>query len=334
MTLSLRANFIPYELDVPVTITSSDFFGSEILENNRQILPIILTISHEDIDNKYWRYEVKMNNITTGIRIPVVPGNAIENNGSDFLIIPEKGISVGLDPDLNPYSYINSAVAFYIILDEPNIDKCLYKTQDIYRFYNNLGSLQMSILFERLKLYNDNIRCESKTKLNIKNTMIIPSIDIKLQSLIDGSDIGNTFFTIIDDYTYCDKKTTPIIKNNNCKILTSDCPKKTIFDKPCPSIVSILQGRGKTAWDKIKYLFDNNKANVNDIYDFTLNIFKYAMLKYILSRLMYGTFNINYILNKYNDIFLRNLKNTRFCNFVKEFIDPNSNIYNYDKYFL
>jgi len=58
------------------------------------------------------------------------------------------------------------------------------------------------------------------------------------------------------------------------------------------------------------------------------------MLKYILARIMYDEFNINYIKNKYNAKFLRDLSNTRFCNFLFDFTNPNSNIFGYEKYFL
>jgi hypothetical protein len=76
-------------------------------------------------------------------------------------------------------------------------------------------------------------------------------------------------------------------------------------------------------------------TNFDDIYDFFIEgIVRYSMLKYVLSRLMYGKFNIKYVLNKYNNKFLRDLKHTRFCNFVFEFTDPSSNIFGYDKYFL
>ena len=58
------------------------------------------------------------------------------------------------------------------------------------------------------------------------------------------------------------------------------------------------------------------------------------MLKYVLSRIMYGNFNIKYILNKYHNKFINDLSNTRFCNFVTLFTDPNSKIFGYERYFI
>ncbi len=56
------------------------------------------------------------------------------------------------------------------------------------------------------------------------------------------------------------------------------------------------------------------------------------MIKYILSRLLYGKFNINYLLGKYNDKFLTKLSTSRFCYFMSFFESEPYNHYN--NYFL
>ena len=65
------------------------------------------------------------------------------------------------------------------------------------------------------------------------------------------------------------------------------------------------------------------------------------MLRYILSRLMYGEFDINYLLNEYTIKFINDLKQSRFCEFAQFFLDCNQPvtgfgiiIYGYEKYFL
>lgn len=58
------------------------------------------------------------------------------------------------------------------------------------------------------------------------------------------------------------------------------------------------------------------------------------MTKYLLSRIMYGRFNIKFILNEYNTKFIKDLKNTRFCKYVDLFINPSSNIFGDEQYFL
>jgi len=167
-----------------------------------------------------------------------------------------------------------------------------------------------------------------------KTDNVVPSIFIDFQSLIDGSDIGNTILRVTDDYQYYDHKTTPIIPNYTCKVITSNNPKITEFEESCPLIVSILRGIGNTAWEKTQYLIENVTTDQSDIYNFFINLVRYSMLKYLLSRLMYGKFNINYVLNKYDKKFLKDLSHTRFCNFVNEFTDPNSKIFGYGQYFL
>ena len=57
------------------------------------------------------------------------------------------------------------------------------------------------------------------------------------------------------------------------------------------------------------------------------------MVKYILARVLYGYFNINFLLWKYNKRFLKDLSRSRFCNSVQFFQQPQFADYqNYFKY--
>ena len=58
------------------------------------------------------------------------------------------------------------------------------------------------------------------------------------------------------------------------------------------------------------------------------------MVRYLLSRILYGNFNIKYVLGKYDNKFLTDLKNSRFEKFVDFFENPNSEVFGYNKYFL
>ena len=244
----------------------------------------------------------------------------------------------------NPETYPNKDVTatpqrltFILTLNETNDAglKCTYKTRDEY-WFNFETEFRPIVTFRRKNATDEKDVCPSKVvSLFLKdNNLIIPSISIDFQSLIDGSDLGETIFEVTDEFQYYNHKTTPIIPNHICQILKSNDPKITRFEKACPLIVSVLRGEGSTAWDKVNYLFYNKNPNFDDIYNFfILGIVKYSMTKYLLSRIMYGNFNIKYILNKYHDKFLRDLSNTRFCNFVTLFTDPNSEIFGYQKYF-
>ena len=152
----------------------------------------------------------------------------------------------------------------------------------------------------------------------------IPRIQIEAQSSINATDIGDAIFTIYDEFTYYDRHRIP---DNVCKLRQSINIKETIFKKCCPYIVSVVKGKGITLFDKLQYLYESDKSvSFNDFY---ANIALYAMAKYILARVLYSTFNIKYLLRKYNERFLRDLSNSRFCAF-KEFFDAND----YTQYFL
>jgi hypothetical protein len=103
-------------------------------------------------------------------------------------------------------------------------------------------------------------------------------------------------------------------------------------------MVSVTKGKGTTLNEKLQYLISQNlQPNNMGINEFLYNIIKYGMTRYILSRLLYGCFDINYLLGKYYKKFLRDLGRSRFCRFIEFFddcSDPNNNFVGYEKYFL
>ncbi len=156
--------------------------------------------------------------------------------------------------------------------------------------------------------------------------LTIPRIRVSAQTTINGSDIGDAVFTIYDEFTYYDRHTIP---DNTCQNRTSDNIKTTIFRECCPYMVNVVKGEGNTLWEKIQYLFNQGSTNNPNVYVFYQNMMLYGMAKYILSRLLYGKFNINYLLGKYNERFLNKLRESRFCRFI-EYFEQND----YNKYFL
>lgn len=127
--------------------------------------------------------------------------------------------------------------------------------------------------------------------INISNTpnslllsdqVQVPVISILSQTLIDGSDIGNTLFTIQDKITYYYHKS-----DNICGTFFIDENeiKTTIFDQCCPKIVSVLIdppgnnpicGGEKTALDKISNIYIGRPFAIT-IQQFTLNIVTYSL---------------------------------------------------------
>lgn len=171
--------------------------------------------------------------------------------------------------------------------------------------------------------------------LSFKNDKIqIPSIIVKSQTLVDYSDVGDSIFEIYDDVYYYDNKAMINI-DHVCKSLYSDNIKITKLEKLCPKIVSVFRGIGETLSSKATYLYNNETMNPNTtLFNFGENILKYSMVKYLLAKILYGKFDIKFLLGKYNNKFLSDLGNSRFCNFVYFFTNKNSEIYDYNRFFL
>lgn len=135
-----------------------------------------------------------------------------------------------------------------------------------------------------------------------------PIIMINSQTLIDGSDVGYTKFEVINQ-------------------------KISIYEKSYPKIVSVLRGKGLTAAEKVDSIFSSNNFNIT-FYQFGVNILFYSMLRYFLSKLLYGNFDVNYLLKKYYNKFIEDLSKSEYNKFLRYFTDPTSMYYGYEKIFL
>lgn len=190
----------------------------------------------------------------------------------------------------------------------------------------------VDVLFERPLWSTEKICTELSCVSNCQNIKI-PSILINGQTKINGSDVADMLFTIYDKYSYTKEK--PLSSSQkHCTIeyLDKDKVDTTVLRQCSAKMVSVVRGKGETLYCKVDYIWLATDPNM---YFTTLysRIIKYGMLKYILSRLLYGDFNINYLLGKYNDKFLEDLGNSRFCSYLVSFLDCNSDIYSMGKYF-
>jgi hypothetical protein len=164
----------------------------------------------------------------------------------------------------------------------------------------------------------------------------IPILNINGQTLTDGNDMGDVIFTIIDKFQYyCPDEIPPC--QNKCGVYHAKESelKKTQFRQCCPKIVSVLIGEGKTAYDKLENIFITlgQDAIGVDFQTFYPRVFFYAMVKYVLGRILYGEFDINVLLRKNNEKFLKDLGKSRFCEALHIFLDCDSNVFGYDRYF-
>lgn len=178
--------------------------------------------------------------------------------------------------------------------------------------------------------------CSCLTTNNCKKVNI-PIVNILGQVTVDYSDIGDVIFTICDKYQYYDCERI-VCNENKCSLSDYIKPKdlkQTKFRECCPFMVSVLKGEGETLKEKSDYLWELNKEELGiSPNDFYMNIIFYGMTKYILSRILYGKFNINYLLGKYNKRFLKDLGRSRFCGAVELYLNCENPSYGYNKYFL
>jgi len=215
------------------------------------------------------------------------------------------GVTVGspINPQQEPYS---DKRAYSVKIEFNETSNFLgtapadFKSKDTYTIiFPNPSSRDrpsyLSMMFSRLVGGNFSLTGSSVSKtLKITNQIEVPRIDIIGQTLIDGSDVGETIFTISDRFTYYSNK--PIeLKTRVCKqdFIPIEQIKKTIFYKSCPKMVSVFIGEEQFLYTKVEKLWitlDIADPNLTIFYE---NVIRYGMARYLLSRILYGNFNIN-----------------------------------------
>ena len=146
------------------------------------------------------------------------------------------------------------------------------------------------------------------------------------------TNIINMMFTICDELTYYHEK--KFTSDNICAIRYIDPNqlKQTVFNQGHIPLELVVRGQGNTLYDKVLYLYNIYSKSIS-FDEFYNNIVLYGMVKYILARVLYGNFNLKYLLGKYNQRFMHDLGNSRFCNFINFFNDCSTGVQNYNKFF-
>jgi hypothetical protein len=174
--------------------------------------------------------------------------------------------------------------------------------------------------------------CATLDCISTCSNVRVPVIIISGQITIDGSDMADILVTVYDKYSYQEEQ--PLSKNRICSVNYVDKIDlvKTVLRQCSAKMISVVRGKGETLYCKADYIWMNLKPTeyLLSFYDLLI---KYGMLKYVLSRLLYGDFNINYLLANYNEKFLCDLGHSRFCQYVTDFEDCSSDIYGYNKFF-
>lgn len=319
-----RQNFSPPDI-ISVTINSNDYINCTATIGPKPLTLFVRITSRSDlpqgglaVDSSLFHFDFNPNtgeliskNGPITIREPILTKRFVNGIEEQFWSIDVEIISNDIQNTQNPR----------------------WKKGDIYTI-NYAIKQWVEGGFARRKAQNNtpNPNNSTLTPFNNNNEIEIPIILINGQTLIDGSNIGNVIFTIQDQYQYYNNE----IVDNKCAIYTINPVQlqTTIFDKCTINLALVIKGNGDNLYDKLQNIYNTNTIDV-PFEAFYSNIFLYAMLKYILSRLLYGNFDIDYLLNKYNKRFLKNLAKSRFCGFLPIFTKCVDNIciYNYNQYF-
>jgi len=251
--------------------------------------------------------------------------NGLNTEGVAFNFVYGGGNEVAHDnfevPGLELHSANISTKFYFRLKSKTKIPSDLYKAEDKYTVYPN-NSFRVSSNIDELIYVNlyrdprDSVVSTGNSVLLSNNLIenlriypkIYPKIFIHSQTLIDGTDIGDTIFIVEYEDSEFDK-----------------------FEKSCPKVVSVLKGEGCTAVEKSNNIHKLEPNNLTYL-EFANNLIQYSMVRYFLSRLLYGKFNINYLLGKYYYKFLKDLSKSRFNHYVEFF--TTGQLIGYDKYFL
>ena len=162
----------------------------------------------------------------------------------------------------------------------------------------------------------------------------VPIIDIYGQTTLNGEYLSDMTFVIQDQYKYYCNENIIDPCQCDCDIIYIQPDKlktTTLIDNNIP-LQDVVIGKGKTLQAKVdKIATSIGEPNFKL---FNERFLRYAMLKYILIRLLYGTYDLNKLCRNYNKQFFKDLKHSRFCGFIEFFEDPANEIMNFDQYFI
>lgn len=203
-----------------------------------------------------------------------------------------------------------------------NNDRPIIKILDNKQYSNKGCSGGYCYSSNNCLISNDNIKVE------------VPLLYIEAKTTIEGSDISDGVFTICDRYQYYEFNKNNETCETKCRkhYAYSDNLLQTKFTKTNLKIVKYLKGDCNTACEKLSRFYEKNPREPTFLI-FADNLITYALIRYILSKILFGKFSMKYLLNKYNERFFEELQKSRFCRALEIFTDKNNELYGYYKYF-
>ena len=347
MSIICKSACIPYITSIDIIRASVDSY--KCVNNSSKCsdtvsppaFPVTIVIDNSKSPDIIYHISIgpirELNNLSYDLKIS-------ENGSGTLSNIPE-GTSINFplgQGEFQPCGSPNSAVT-KITLTSPNNSLYLfcagvempYQINDSYTINvlsccNNVHSID--VVFERPLYMAMVLECSSPACINSCNDVKVPILFINGQTTIDGSDVADMIFTIYDKYSYEEKL--PLPKTRVCSIDYKNKKDliKTILRVCNAKMVYVVKGNNTTLYCKADVIWKTLKPT-EYLTTFYERLIRYGMLKFILSRLLYGNFNINYLLRNYNNKFLNDLSHSRFCAFIQIFKDCQSDIYGYNKYF-
>ena len=159
----------------------------------------------------------------------------------------------------------------------------------------------------------------------------VPIVTIQGQTTFDGEYLADMLFTICDEFQYY--KCKPLRSCCKVNFIKSELVLQTQFRTCGVKLEEVVKGKGSLR-DKLLAIYDQFSSILGPSFNgFYENFILYAMAKYVLARILYGDFNLDYLLSSFNRQFLEDLGNSRFCAFLVLFEDCNSSVFGFNKFF-
>jgi hypothetical protein len=178
---------------------------------------------------------------------------------------------------------------------------------------------------ESLKVFNNILSPSALKNMQLKckpckKYVEVPTIEIFATPDSSEFDVGRVIFTIRDIISY--DKPRKYRKKWNC-LKTGKVPKEDViittfvlFQPEC-NFNTVLNADGNFLIEKCR--------NINAIVPY---IIQYTYIKWVLCRILYGSFDLNFLRRSFNSRFFRDLSKSRFRGFIEYFTSPSLIDYN------
>lgn len=179
-------------------------------------------------------------------------------------------------------------------------------------------------------------RCGGKTttlcsKHLGKRDTFIPTITVEAETAAQGQDFGSAFFTVLDNKKHSG---TFNCKHRVVKVIIPGGVVKGIESQfsQFPQFNCIVKGKGCTLRQKFRSLIGCYGLETT-LENFTAHMALYMYSKYILSRLLYGDFSVDYLSSCLDTKFLHHLEKSEYSDFSVIFTDREIGLIGFGRYF-